>query len=132
MQYILDTYHLRLLEYSEPSISQHLREIDPKDIAITVITVEEKIQVWFSAIRRASQINQPERLCQAYLGLRSAVQYLDRFQMLDFDEFAFQQFVELRCQSIRIGTQDCSYSAQFSWARPEIFSKCFVLAVISR
>jgi tRNA(fMet)-specific endonuclease VapC len=105
-QYILDTDHLTLLQHSNPVILKRFAALHPSEVAITAISVEELIQGWFNAIRQASQPGQQKRLTWAYVGLRSAVKFLNDFLVLDFTEFAYEQYVALRRQGIRIGTQD--------------------------
>ncbi|MEG4534253.1 type II toxin-antitoxin system VapC family toxin [Microcoleus sp. D2_18a_D3] len=105
-QYILDTDHLTLLQHSNPLILQRFETLHISDVAITVINVEELIQGWFNAIRQASQPGQKQRLTWAYVGLSSAVKFLNDFLVLDFTESACEQYLALRRQGIRIGTQD--------------------------
>lgn len=105
-QYILDTDHLTLLQHSNPLILQRFEVVNTSDIAITAINVEELIQGWFNAIRQASQPGQQQRLTWAYVGLSSAVKFLNDFRVLDFTESAYEQYLTLRRQGIRIGTQD--------------------------
>ena len=105
-QYILDTDHITLLQHSNPLILQRFETLYTSDVAITVINVEELIQGWFNVIRQASQPGQKQRLTWAYVGLRSAVKFINDFLVLDFTESAYEQYLALRRQGIRIGTQD--------------------------
>lgn len=111
-RYILDTDHLTLLQQLHPNIVQRIEQIrDDDNIMITVVTVEEQIQGWLSAIRKYSQVNQPEKLVWAYGGLRNIVKYMSQFDILDFNTEAYHRFQQLRQQKIRIGTQDLRIAA---------------------
>ncbi|HBE21597.1 MAG TPA: hypothetical protein DDW51_29380 [Cyanobacteria bacterium UBA11367] len=69
------------------------------------------IQGWFNAIRQASQCGQQKRLTWAYVGLRETVKFFNDFIILDFNESAYNQYMALRGQGIRIGTQDLRIAA---------------------
>jgi tRNA(fMet)-specific endonuclease VapC len=105
-RYLLDTDHVTLLQKSDSNCMEKLNRIDPGLIAITVVTVEESVRGWTQAIRQASVPSQFDRLVWAYTGLRSTVQYLAQFQLVDWTEESSHQFSALRRQGIRIGTQD--------------------------
>jgi tRNA(fMet)-specific endonuclease VapC len=85
--------------------------VNPDDISVTVVTVEEQVRGWLNAIRKTSQSSQPERLIWAYRGLRDVVLYLSRLNLVDFSEDAYAHYLELRRQRIRIGTQDLRIAA---------------------
>ncbi|WP_413166778.1 type II toxin-antitoxin system VapC family toxin [Capilliphycus salinus ALCB114379] len=110
-RYILDTDHLSLLQRENPILKQRIALVDPDEIAITVVTVEEQLRGWLSVIRRYSQSNNPEKLIWAYMGLRDAVNYISQFQVVELTLEAYNLFVELRQQGVRIGTQDLRIAA---------------------
>lgn len=111
IRYLLDTDHVILLQQLHPCVTRRFRSINPSEIAITVITVEEQMQGWLDAIRQASQLTQQKQLCWAYFNLRTGVRYLNRFQMLNFDALAASQWSELRRQEIQLGAQDLRIAA---------------------
>jgi hypothetical protein len=45
--WIHDTNHVTYLQNSHPNVLQRLSTVNPKDVAITAITAEEKIRGWF-------------------------------------------------------------------------------------
>ncbi|MEB3281853.1 MAG: type II toxin-antitoxin system VapC family toxin [Lyngbya sp.] len=110
-RYILDTDHFSLLQRENPILNQRISLVDPDEIAITVVTVEEQLRGWLSVIRRYSQSNNPEKLIWAYMGLRDAVNYISQFQVVELTLEAYNLFVELRQQGVRIGTQDLRIAA---------------------
>ena len=109
--YILDTDYLSLLENGHLKSLERLSEIEPDGVAITAITVEERVQGWLSAIRRASAPAQADRLIWAYVGLRQTVRYVNGFTILDWTEAASLKFTQLRGAGVRIGTQDLRIAA---------------------
>ncbi|MEQ8969269.1 MAG: type II toxin-antitoxin system VapC family toxin [Coleofasciculus sp. C1-SOL-03] len=110
-RYILDTDHVTLLQQVHPIVTQRVSAVNSNNIDVTVVTVEEQVRGWLSAIRKASQSSQPERLIWAYRGLRDVVKYLSRLNLIDFSEAAYAHYQELRRQRIRIGTQDLRIAA---------------------
>lgn len=110
-RYILDTDHITLLQYSNPLLRQRLTELNPSEVAVTGISVEEVIQGWFNGICQASQRGQQKRLTWAYVGLRETVKFFNDFIILDFNESAYNRYMALRRQGIRIGTQDLRIAA---------------------
>ena len=83
MQYILDTDHISLLQKLHPQIVNRIESIDSNDIGITVVTVEEQLQGWLSAIRKYSHTSQPDRLIWAYQGLQAKLINTSTFWLLD-------------------------------------------------
>jgi tRNA(fMet)-specific endonuclease VapC len=111
VQCILDTDHVTLLENGDLACIERLNSVGYEQVALTAITVEERVQGWLNAIRRASAPTKSERLIWAYAGLRATVQYVNGFRILDWTESASESFAELRRQGIRIGTQDLRIAA---------------------
>ena len=105
-RYILDTDILTLLQREHPTVIRRIRAIDPKDIAVTVITAEEQIRGRFSGIKRAEKSKQPDRLVLAYARLWETLEDFQRLNILKFTPEAGDRYTELRGQRIRIGTQD--------------------------
>jgi tRNA(fMet)-specific endonuclease VapC len=106
IRYVLDTDHVTFLENSDPVCSARLAAIDYSLLALSAVTVEERLQGWMNSIRQASVPKQAERLVWAYAGLRSTVQHLAGFQIVDWTDEASDRFREMRKQGVRIGTQD--------------------------
>ena len=106
IRYLLDTDHITLLENSDLACLQRLNAVGYDLVALTAVTVEERVQGWLNAIRQASAPKQADRLVWAYMGLRSTVQYLAGFHILDWTEVASDRFHEMRREGVRIGTQD--------------------------
>ena len=62
--YILDTDMLSLFQQGHPKVLQQCRARPPADLAITVISVEEQLSGWYTALRKARR---PDDLARAYL-----------------------------------------------------------------
>jgi tRNA(fMet)-specific endonuclease VapC len=106
MVYVLDTDHVSLMQSGHAACLSRLDMIETDPVIITVVTVEERVQGWFNAVRQASAPNRADRLVWAYAGLRDSVQYLNQFQVADWTEDSGRCFTDLRGQGVRIGTQD--------------------------
>jgi tRNA(fMet)-specific endonuclease VapC len=106
--WILDTDHMSLLQRGHPAVEQHIRRINPKDIAITIISVEEQLYGRLNSIRRARS---PETLITAYQWLQETLNDFRKTNILDFSTAAIGLYQELMCQKIRIGTQDLRIAA---------------------
>jgi tRNA(fMet)-specific endonuclease VapC len=104
---ILDTDHVTVLRYSEHSkyaaLSRMMQQSPDRDFAITVVTVEEQMRGWLAAIRRARKTHDQ---ILYYSRLIALVRFLNKWQILPFNEPAADRFEALRKQRIRISTQD--------------------------
>ncbi len=106
IRYVLDTDHVTFLENSDLACLTRLAAIDYSLVALSAVTVEERLQGWMNSIRQASVPKQAERLVWAYAGLRSTVQHVAGFQIVDWTDEASDRFREMRRKGVRIGTQD--------------------------
>lgn len=106
--WIFDTDHATLFQQGNPQIAQRVNAVNPKDIAITIVTVEEQMYGRLNRIRRS---NSPDEVISAYASLRKTINYLTDFELLDFDGDAYNCYAELVRQKIRVGTQDLRIAA---------------------
>jgi tRNA(fMet)-specific endonuclease VapC len=107
--YLLDTDHISLQQRAHPAVLERLRALDEIDsVAASIITVEEQIRGRLEIIRRhgASPLQ-----VGAYGALQQTLRYFATWQVLDFTQTAFERFVALRQQRIRIGSQDLRIAA---------------------
>jgi tRNA(fMet)-specific endonuclease VapC len=56
--FVLDTDMLTLLEEAHPVVCKKVSEISAAELAVTVVTVEEKLTGWYTLIRRAKKPDQ--------------------------------------------------------------------------
>jgi len=106
--YVLDTDRVTLFQRAHPLVVQHIAAVEAETLAVTVVTAEEQLRGWLSAIRRASSAS---RLVWAYAGLHAAMAYFNSIYVLDFDQTAYTCYEELRHKKIRVGTQDLRIAA---------------------
>ncbi len=106
--WVLDTDHVSLFQQNQPILTERINAVNPEEIGVTVITLEEQFYGRLNGIRRA---NSPEKLISAYAKLRATWNYFATVNLLDFDLDASNCFAELLRQKIRIGTQDLRIAA---------------------
>ena len=106
--WIFDTDHATLFQQGHPQIVQRVSEVNPKDIAITIVTFEEQMYGRLNRIRRATS---GDEIISAYASLRKTINYLTDFELLDFDRDAENYYREFLRQKIRVGTQDLRIAA---------------------
>ncbi|MCC3469699.1 MAG: type II toxin-antitoxin system VapC family toxin [Microcoleus sp. PH2017_25_DOB_D_A] len=106
--WIFDTDHTTLFQQGNPQIVQRVSAVNPKDIAITLVTFEEQMYGRLNRIRRATS---GDEVISAYASLRKTINYLTDFELLDFDRDAENYYREFLRQKIRVGTQDLRIGA---------------------
>jgi tRNA(fMet)-specific endonuclease VapC len=106
--WIFDTDHTTLFGQGNPQIAQRVSAVNPKDIAITIVTFEEQMYGRLNRIRRAKS---EDEAISAYASLRKTINYLTDFELLDFDRDAQHYYMEFLRQKIRVGTQDLRIAA---------------------
>ncbi|MFM6255249.1 MAG: type II toxin-antitoxin system VapC family toxin [Dolichospermum sp.] len=112
--YILDTDHVSLFQNGNPRVMQRINQKKPENLAVTVITFEEKIKGWLKEINKSN--NEPfkpnSKLVWGYKGLANEIEFFKNIQLLDFDNDAYARYQLLVLQKIkRIGTQDLRIAA---------------------
>lgn len=112
--YILDTDHVTLLQNSHPVLIQRIRQKRPESIAVTAITLGEKIKGWLKAVNNNN--NEPfkvnSKLVWAYKGLTDEIEFFKNIQLLNFDNDAYENYQILVLQKLkRIGAQDLRIAA---------------------
>lgn len=106
--WVLDTDHVSLFQQNYPILTGRINAVNPEEIGVTVITLEEQFYGRLNGIRRA---NSPEKLISAYAKLSATWNYFATVNLLDFDLDASNCFAELLRLKIRIGTQDLRIAA---------------------
>jgi tRNA(fMet)-specific endonuclease VapC len=106
--FALDSDTTTLLLHGDRTIGQRAAELDPEDLAVTIVTVEEILSGWYAQIRRAKT---DDKVLRAYKALQQAVQFFGRVRILNLDEGALQILHDLRKGRYRIGTNDLKMAA---------------------
>jgi tRNA(fMet)-specific endonuclease VapC len=106
--FVLDTDSLSLLEQGHPVLSAKVRALQPGELAITVITVDEQISGRYAQLRRARR---PDEVARAYDLLALTVQRLGSVQILPFTIAAIARFQQLVSLRLNVGKNDLRIAA---------------------
>ena len=106
--HILDTDTLTLFQEGHPADRKRASEHPQNELAITVLSVEEQLSGWYTALRHAKQI---DRLAWAYRRLAENVRFVSRLQIVAFDEQAIQRYEELKRLKLRVRKMDLRIAA---------------------
>jgi tRNA(fMet)-specific endonuclease VapC len=96
--WILDTNVINQLHGYAPNVEKKLTTIKPRDVAITIITAEELISGWFNKISKANSQNELSNLIYSYEGFSTTLAYLKEIRVLEFDQKAYEIYLQLRQQ----------------------------------
>jgi tRNA(fMet)-specific endonuclease VapC len=108
---LLDTDHLSIV--SDRRNSRHAilvarLEAGPAPFTVPIVSVEEQCRGWLAQIKRWSEVHDQ---IPAYENLAKLIKFLGAWQIALFDTPAANEFVRLRKQKIRIGSQDLKIAA---------------------
>lgn len=106
--WVLDTDCLTLFQNDHPLVKLRVSQVNPEEIAVTVITVEEQMRGWLNAINQSSQ---SDRVIWGYKGFQDGVEYFSSVNVLKFDRDTYNCYTDLVRQKIRIGTKDLRIAA---------------------
>lgn len=106
--WILDTDHISLYQRGDLNVINQLSSANPKNLAVTVISLEEQMYGRLSEIKKATSAIS---LITAYSRLEITLDYFKSVQVLPFDQNAHTSFEGLIHQKLRIGTQDLRIAA---------------------
>lgn len=108
VRYVLDTDHISLAQRGHPLISARILSLQPNQLAVAIVSVQEQMQGRLAQIQQAK--NQTS-LIEAYAHLHETVHFHRTIQVLDFDDKASGILTLLQQQRIRIGTLDLRIAA---------------------
>lgn len=109
--YLLDTDHIALMDRGAlegQRIRSRLAGIPPDDVNASVISYEEQVRGWVSAIARARAVNQQILF---YHELERLLRFYCITPLLSFDSQAADRFQKLKQARTRIGTMDMKIAA---------------------
>lgn len=101
--YILDTDHVSLFQRGNPFVISKISQIEPENIIITIITVEEQLRGRLNVIKKTLS---QEILIDSYSRLKMTLDYFNTVNILEFNTLAYEFYVQLKEKKIRIGTQN--------------------------
>jgi tRNA(fMet)-specific endonuclease VapC len=109
---ILDSDHISFLQRPRSAESERLlrrlADSTDRDIAVTVISVEEQMRGWLQVIAR---YREPMQQIAYYDKLIEFVRFFNDWTILPFHESSVQVFRDLRAAKIRISTNDLKIAA---------------------
>ena len=106
--YVLDTDTLSLLQHAHVVVQQRVLSVPATDVAITIISVEEQLTGWQTALRRARDAAGFER---AYDRMTAAVRSLSALPILSFSQTAFHRYEDLIGLKLNVGKMDLRIGA---------------------
>ncbi len=109
MLWILDTDHISLFQRGNSTVIRKIQSIEPKEVAVTIVSYEEQLRGWLKVISRSS--SDFDQLIFGYGKLNEALDFYRTKTVLDFDAAASIQFQQLLRQKVRTGTQDLRIAA---------------------
>jgi tRNA(fMet)-specific endonuclease VapC len=110
MIYIFDTDHLSLYQRTNPAIVERIRRLnyDLDDLATTIINYHEQLSGRFEQVKQAK--NSVE-VVKAYQLMKGTIEFLDGWQILDYDDRAETHVKSARKAGVRIGIMDLRIAA---------------------
>lgn len=109
--YLLDTDHLSILERGgEESrrLLSRLANVEPDEVAVTIISYEEQTRGWFAYIAKARS---PESQLKAYRLLHKHLEIFCAIPIVAYAEKAAETFRTLQGQRLLVGTMDLKIAA---------------------
>jgi tRNA(fMet)-specific endonuclease VapC len=109
--YLLDTDHLTVFDrggLSAQSLLAKMSQIDPDEIATTIISYEEQTRGWLSYIAKANSLDDQ---VLAYSKLQRHLAKFRAATVIGFDQDAAKEFEKLRRLYPRLGTMDLKIAA---------------------
>jgi tRNA(fMet)-specific endonuclease VapC len=106
--YILDTDTLSLAQRGQPNVMRRVLAVDPGQLAITVISVEEQLTGWYTLLRKSKE---PAKLARVYRRLAESAVYIGRWSILPFTEAAIHRSMQLRALRLNVGKMDLAIAA---------------------
>jgi len=106
--WILDTDHISLFQRQRPVVTQRVMTVNPEEVAVTIVTVEEQFYGRLNQIKKAKFADE---LLFAYARLEETLKYYQTINVINFDQESYHCYFELLRQKIRIGTQDLRIAA---------------------
>jgi tRNA(fMet)-specific endonuclease VapC len=106
--YVLDTDTLTLFQQGHAAVSTRCQAHPPSELAITVISVEERLDGRFTAIRRARR---PDDVAIAYQRLIDSLRFLVRMPIVPFTPPTIARFHHLAALKLNVARMDLRIAA---------------------
>ena len=106
--FLLDTDHLTLYEFGHPQVLKNVVLHVMDTITISVITIEEQLEGWQSALRQAKDDAKRE---QIYRRMAQTVESLSGWPVLPYTIPAMQRRTTLLRMRLNVGSNDLKIAA---------------------
>jgi tRNA(fMet)-specific endonuclease VapC len=108
--YVVDTDTLSLFQHGNAAVERRVRSTSPTDLAVSIITVEEQLSGWYSALRR---VKRPDEIGRVYDNFTATLSFLAglQWQFLSFSLNAVHRFDALVSLRLPIGRMDLRIAA---------------------
>jgi tRNA(fMet)-specific endonuclease VapC len=110
--FVHDTDHMTLVEWGGGSDARRLRarlgELDPREVATTIISYEEQCRGWLKYIKKAKNASQ---MIDAYAKLNKHLDDYRRSRVMGFDDRWAAAYQDLRKLKLKIGSMDLKIAA---------------------
>ena len=107
-RFILDTDTITLLKQGQARVSDRALSQPVGSVVTSVITVDEQLSGWYTAIRKAKS---PQLLSDGYAELAETVGYLGHFIILGYSVPAIEEFERLRRLKLGVSGNDLRIAA---------------------
>lgn len=84
--WVLDTDHVSEFQRRNSKVVQRIYRINPNNIAVTIITVEEQVRGQLKVINEMNNLKSGDSLVQAYINLGGTVKFFQNIHVIDFDQ----------------------------------------------
>jgi tRNA(fMet)-specific endonuclease VapC len=106
--HVLDTDMLTLFQDGHAAVCKRAREHPQDELAITVLSVEEQLGGWYSALRQAKEIG---KLAWIYRRMAQNIGFLSRLNIIAFDEPAIRRYEALTKRKLNVRRMDLRIAA---------------------
>jgi tRNA(fMet)-specific endonuclease VapC len=106
--HILDTDTLTLFQDGHEAVCRRARAHPQDELAITVLSVEEQLSGWYTALRKAKNA---EKIAWVYRRLTQNVTFLSRLQVIAFEIQTIRRYQELAKLKLNVRKMDLRIAA---------------------
>ena len=106
--FILDTDTLSLFEQGHPVVCQKILARGLSELAITVISVEEQLSGWYTALRQARRTDE---LVRVYQHITDTIKFFSNLEVISFSASAVAVYERLKKQRLNVSKMDVRIAA---------------------
>jgi tRNA(fMet)-specific endonuclease VapC len=106
--YVLDTDILTLLQAGHAAVLLNVSAQPPQNVAITILSAEEQLSGWYTAVRQAKQ---DDKLAHAYQRFAASVRSFATLTILDYNLDCIHRYDALRQLKLNVRKMDLRIAA---------------------